>query len=105
MKPLKVLCSFARAGPWSETAVAVLLEQVLDDGSRLEQRDVAVLNGRYSPEWAQGSVLRSIEIGEVEWNALVRDLELVEEPEDAHRACPVDVMNFDHRSAPAKSGS
>src|SRR5262245_15109330 len=87
MKPLEVVRPFARHGRGREPALAVLLEHVLENRPRLEQSDVAVLNDGHLAEWMKGEILRASQVfaRELEGRELVRNAELLEQPDDAHR--------------------
>jgi hypothetical protein len=82
---LQELAAERRADGWCEPTVSVALEDVLDDGTRLADRDAVVLD---DGKLAKRRVLRERVRGavEVDPRELVRDAELLEEPADADGA-------------------
>src|SRR5262249_16266631 len=82
-----------------QSPLAVLLDQVLEDRARFGQHHAVVLDrGKFS----RGRVLLEGMTGRFEGHRreLVRNAELLEQPEDADRAGELRVVELDHANLP-----
>src|SRR6185369_7006369 len=91
-----------RARRRREPTGAVALDQILDDRTRLEHRDVAVLDGRDLTERMRAEMRRVARrlAGQRDPTHFVRDVELFQEPDDADRTGLRGMMDDDHASDP-----
>src|SRR5262249_3417676 len=82
-----------------ESPVSVLLDQVLEDRARLEQHQAVVLDRGKLPR-RRGLLEGMARRFESHRRELVRNAELLEQPEDADRAGELRVVELDHTSLP-----
>jgi len=99
MEPVEILREIRMARPESKTSVAVLRDDVLDDGRRLGQNQIAIGDDRRGAERVEGPEFRRRQTGDGIARVvlqLVVNPEFLAEPDDPLRLRHTKMMNYQH---------